>query len=336
MRLHMNENTAGCSPAVLEALHALTRNDVAQYPDYDRAIADCARHLGVDPSWLVLTNGLDDGLHAAANRARTFDLAVPPGAGAFEAVIVEPTFEMFALAADAADGVVVRVTMADGFAFPLEAILAALTPRTRLIFIDDPNNPTGRGVERGAIERIAVAAPGALVFVDEAYAEFSGRTLIGPLLDQHRNVIVGRTFAKALGLAGLRIGALVGHPDTIEPIRRRQPPFHVNVFAARALIAAIADPEYAAWFVAQAAESREIIYDWCRRHGLPYWPSEANFVLVRIGPAASAITAAMAARGILIRDKSSAPGCEGCVRLAAGVVGDTRTCLAALDEVRTS
>jgi histidinol-phosphate aminotransferase len=181
---------------------------------------------------------------------------------------------------------------------------------------------------------VAREAPDALVLVAEAYADFSGRTLVGPVLERHRNLVVGRTFAKAHGLAGLRIGALVGHPDTIEPIRRRQPPYHVNGLAARALVAALATPDYAAWFVAQAAESRQLIYDWCRSRGLPFWLSEANFVLVRVGPSA-AITAGMAARGILIRDKSSAPSCEGCVRIAAGVVADTRACLAALDEVRS-
>ena len=110
----------------------------------------------------------------------------------------------------------------------------------------------------------------------------------------------------------------------------------MNAFAACALVAALADPGYAEWFVAQAAESREIIYDWCRQRGLPCWPSEANFVLVRIGPAVAAVTSAISARGIIIRDKSAAPGCAGCIRLAAGVVEHTRACLAALDEVRSS
>lgn len=332
LRLHMNENTAGCAPAVLEALHAVTRQEVARYPDYDRAVAECARYLGVTPADVVLTNGLDDGLHAVANRARTFGLAGRPEGHAFEAIVIEPAFEMFAAAAEAADGVVVRVPMAAGFAFPLDAVLAAITPRTRLVFINDPNNPTGQGVAAGAIEAVAAAAPHAIVFVDEAYAEFSGRTLIGPRLDRRRNLVVGRTFAKAHGLAGLRIGAVVGHADFMARLRERQPPYHVNAFAVAALVAAIAAPDYAAWFVDQAARSREAIYDWCRRRGLAYWPSEANFVLVRLGPAAADVTAAVAARGVWIRDKSPAPGCEGCVRVAAGVVEHTERGLAVIDD----
>ncbi len=334
LRLHMNENTAGCAPAVLNALRSMTGVEVAQYPDYAGATAACARWLGVDAAWLLLTNGLDDGLHAVANRARTFGPATAPAGSPFDAIVVEPAFEMFAAAAEAADGRVVRVGPNPDFAFPLERVLGAITPNTRLVIIDDPNNPTGRGVGPDAVDRLAARASHALVLVDEAYAEFSGRTLVGPMLDRRRNVVVGRTLAKAHGLAGLRAGVLVAHPDTLGPIRRRQPPFAVNAAAARAVVAALEAPEHAARFVAQAAASRDLVYDWCRRRGVVCWPSQANFVLVRLGPDATAITGALASRGILIRDKSDAPGCAGCVRIAAGVVEHTRRCLEALDDVR--
>ena len=325
----MNENTAGCEPGVLRAVRALTARDVAQYPDCAEAEAACARHFDVDPRGVFLTNGLDDGLHAVANRARTFGTPRP----GFEAIVIEPAFEMFALAAESADARVVRVTMDDGFAFPLDRVLAALTPRTRLIFVNDPNNPTGVGVPGRAVEQIAAAAPEALVLLDEAYADFSGRTLVGPVFDQYRNLVVGRTFAKAHGLAGLRIGALIGHPGTIADIRSRQPPYAVNAVAACALVAALEDRDATARTVAAARASKDRIYDWCHARGLTYWPSEANFVLVRLGPAVSAIVDAMAERGVLIRDRSTAPGCAGCARIAASVVEHTEECLAALDAV---
>jgi histidinol-phosphate aminotransferase len=325
----MNENTAGCAPAVVEALGALTAADLARYPDDAEAQAACARHLDVDPRGLLLTNGLDDGLHAAANRARTFGA---PRSG-FEAIVIEPAFEMFAVVGESADAAVVRVQMDDGFAFPLARVLAALTPRTRLVFVNDPNNPTGLGVPAGAVEQIAGAAPEALVLLDEAYAEFSGRSLIGPLLDRYRNLLVGRTFAKAYGLAGLRIGALVGHPDLIASIRARQPPYAVNAAAACGLVAALQAQETTARAVAAARASKDRIYDWCRRRGLTYWPSEANFVLVRFGPDVTAVVEAVAGRGVLIRDRSAVPGCAGCARIAATVVEHTEAGLAALDAV---
>ncbi len=326
----MNEHSAGCAPAVLEALHAIPREEVARYPDYGQATAACAARFGVEPDWVLLTNGLDDGLHAVAHRARTF--RTPPSSGRFEALIIEPAFEMFAAAAHAADAEIVRVVMAPDFEFPLDRAVAAVTPRTRLVFVNDPNNPTGGRVAADAIEHLAAAAPDALVLVDEAYADFSGRTIIGPLLDRHRHLVVGRTFAKAHGLAGLRIGALVAHPETLDPIRRRQPPYAVNAMAAHALVAALRAPDYTAWSVAQAGEAKRLVYGWCEARGLEHWPSEANFVLVRFGPAVSALAKSLEARGVLVRDKSATPGCAGCLRLSTAVVTATETCLAALDE----
>ena len=167
--------------------------------------------------------------------------------------------------------------------------------------------------------------------LDEAYGEYSGRTAIGPSLDRHRNVIVGRTFAKAYGLAGLRIGAIVAHPETLAPLRHVLPPFPLNISAVRALEAALEDRQYLEWSIAQAAESRALIADACRRLGLHYWPSEGNFVLVKIGDSVSRVVDAMAARGVLVRDRSQQPGCSGCCRITAGVVEHTRMAMAALE-----
>src|SRR5262249_15566070 len=150
----------------------------------------------------------------------------------------------------------------------------------------DPNNPTGLGIPRGVVEQVAAAAPHAMVFVDEAYADFSGRTLIGPALERHRNLVVGRPFAKAHGLAAVRIGAIIAHPDTLAPLANILPPYSLNICAIRALEAAIGDRAFLDDYVAQSAESRRRIYEFCDKHAFPYWPSEANFVLVKIGPQA--------------------------------------------------
>ena len=334
LRLHLNENTAGCSPAVFAVLQALTREQVAQYPDYARATEACARYFGVDAGWLALTNGLDEGLHAVAQAAALAGLR--EGAARATALFVEPAFEMYQACADAAGLGVGRVPLRPNFGFPTEDLLAAIGPHTRLIYLNDPHNPTGLAIPPGAIARIAAAAAHAIVLVDEAYAEFSGRTTIGPLLHAHGNLVVGRTFAKAHGLAGLRAGALIAAPSTLEPIRRVLPPYSLNVAAAHALDAAVGDRDYLAWFVAQADASRRLIYDYCDRARLTCWPSEANFVLVRIGPSAPAIVAALAARGILVRDRSTQPGCAGCIRIAAGLVEHTARCLSALEEIRAT
>jgi histidinol-phosphate aminotransferase len=276
-----------------------------------------------------ITNGLDEGLHLAAQAAR---LHAPD----FEAIVVEPAFEMYAVCIAAAGGRQVTVLSEQDLSFPLRGVLAAITPKTGLIYVCDPNNPSGLGMPPGAIAAIAQTAPGACVFVDEAYAEFSGRTFVGPGLERFRNVVVGRTFAKAYGLAALRAGAVIGHPNALAPLRAVMPPFSVNVAALAALQAALADSDYVAWYVQQSAESRERIYDWCRSAGFRCWPSEGNFVLIEIGHHASALCTWLAGRGIFIRDKSRQPGCAGCVRITAGIIEDTRVCIDALEAWRAS
>ncbi|HUF46500.1 MAG TPA: histidinol-phosphate transaminase [Vicinamibacterales bacterium] len=331
LRLHLNENTAGCSPAVLDAVQALTREDLSFYPDYGAVTAAVERALGVPAGWVLLTNGLDEGLHLVAQQGMLRALGRHDQSA--HVVFAEPAFEMYAACAEAMGLGTRRVPPGADLAFPGAALLAALGAGTEVVYLTDPGNPTGLPVPPGVIDQVAAAAPHATVLVDEAYADFSGRSAIGPRLDERRNVVVGRSFAKAYGLAALRAGALVAHPDTLAPLRRMQPPFSLNVCSVRALDAALADRPYLDWYVAQSVESRQLVYAFCDRHRFPYWPSEANFVLLRVGERATSLVAALAARGVLIRDRSRAPGCDGCVRITAGVVDATRTCLDALEDL---
>ena len=329
LRLHMNEHSTGCSPAVLDAIRAVSREDIARYEDPAASTRLAEKWFGVEDGWLLLANGLDDGLNAATQGVAAMTRRQPRAAHS-AAIVVEPAFEMYALYAEGANFDVVRVMPPASLAFDLDAVLGALSPDVRVVYLTDPNNPTGLAIPAGAVAKVCEAAPQALVMLDEAYGEYSGRTAIGPMLDRYRNLIVGRTFAKAYGLAGLRIGAIVGHPDTLAPAKRVLPPFGLNVCAARALEAAFRDRAYVDWSVAQARESKALIYDFCRRHNIQYWPSEANFVLMRVGPSAPVIMAAMRERGFLLRDRTQVPGCAGCLRMTAGVVEHTRQALDAL------
>jgi len=331
LRLHFNENTAGCSPAVIEALRTLTACDIASYPDYEDVTAKVAAWLGVAGAQVLLTNGLDEGLYAIAQHG----VRRGPGSDA-RFIQTDPTFEMFEEFARIVGAGLVRIDPEPDFGFPLERVLAAITAHTRVIYLVDPNNPTGRPLPAGAAESIASAAPQAIVLVDEAYADFAGRTLIGQVFERCPNLVVGRTFAKGHGLAGLRVGALVGHTATVAALRRMIPPFNVNVAAIRALDAALTDDTYLHWYVAQAVESRRAIAAFCERRGLTYWPSAGNFVLVRVGDRASGITRDLAARGIDVRDKSAAPGCAGCLRLTAGVIAHTEQLITALEDILAS
>jgi histidinol-phosphate aminotransferase len=242
---------------------------------------------------------------------------------------------MYRVSAEAVGLPITPIAPKPDFAFPLDELLAA-APQAAIVYLTDPNNPTGLGIPAGAVEQIAAAAPETTILVDEAYADFSKRTLIGPALDRHHNLIVGRTFAKGHGLAALRIGALVAHPDALAPLRALLPPFSLNIAATTALTAALDDEPWVQAYVAQSAMSREQIYTWCTQRGLTFWRSEANFVLVRIGDGAADIVGAMADRGIFIRDRSLAPGCAGCIRISAGTVDATIQCLNTLEDIRAS
>lgn len=328
LRLHFNENTAGCSPSVIRALAAMTPAEIGAYPDVGPITRKTADYLNVAPAQVMLTNGLDEGIQATT----TWAARSMVGSGRRpEVVVVEPTFEMYAEFAAIVGATLLQIQPDDEFRFPLDAVLSAITPETRAIFLTDPNNPTGLPVPAGVAERIARHAPQAKIFVDEAYADFSGRTLIGPLLETYRNVIVGRTFAKGHGLAGLRIGAVVAHPATIAELRQLVPPFSVNSCAIIGLSAALDDQPYLDWYVRETEKSRELVYTFCRRHGLKHWPSEGNFVLIRTGSRTTDIVADLETRGISVRDKSPAPGCAGCIRLTAGVVAHTTIALEALE-----
>lgn len=326
LRLHLNENTGGCSPAVLAALRGIGAEDASFYPDYSAALDACAEYLGLPAERLLLTNGLDEGILAAC-------IATLSRSGG-DAIVVVPAFDMFASSVDAVGGRVVEVPMNGDFSFPLDAVRQAITERTRIIFITDPNNPTGRSVPSQAIFDIAAAAPGAIVFVDEAYADIRGRSTIGdPRLDAYPNVVVGRTFAKAQGLAGIRAGAVTAAPPTLERIRRVVPPYSINIAAAVALPAALGDREHIARYVAEARQSKAALYTLLDRLGVPYWESDANFVLARFGERTEQVVSGLRERGIYVRDRSQAPLCRGCVRITTGILAHTERAIAAIEEV---
>ena len=344
LRLHLNENTAGCSPKVIAALQEITRQQAALYPDYDLARAATASRLGVRPDELVLTNGLDEGILAASvstlragGQISIFsspDSQIGNSRSDPEAIVVVPAFDMYAVCVDAAGGRVVKVALNDDFSFPLRQILEAINPNTRLIFLTSPNNPTGQVIPRQEILDVVRAAPRALVFVDEAYADFAGQTLIDDAEARSlANLVIGRTFAKAYGLAGLRAGAVVGHPETLAPLRQVIPPFSLNIYAATALTAGLGDSEYYEWYLGQVRASKAMLYQALDRLGLRYWPSAANFVLVELGKDVSRIVDALAARQMFVRDRSRDHACAGCVRITTGVVEHTQAFVTALEEV---
>lgn len=327
LRLHLNEHTGGCSPRVLDAIRSLGTTDMSFYPDYKPVVLETAAFLGVDPDHVLLVNGLDEGIFLTA--AALFGSRMP---NVVNAVVPLPAFETYMTACGAVAARVVTVPPGPDLAFPIDSVLRAIDHSTKLVFVNNPNNPTGRLVPRENIRRVVEANPSALVFVDEAYWEYSGESFLDEL-PNYPNVIIGRTFSKAYGLAGIRAGVMVAHPKVLERIRPIVPLFNLNAVAVAALRAALADQEFVAWSVAQATESKALLYAALDGLGFRYWKSSTNFVLVDGGDRARAVIDGMWAKGIFFRDRTKDPWCSNCFRVTTGVVEHTRQAIGALEEL---
>jgi histidinol-phosphate aminotransferase len=227
---------------------------------------------------------------------------------------------------------VIEIRAGTDFLFPLDELLAAITDKTRLIAVANPNNPTGTAIAQDVLLRIARTASQAAVLVDEAYFEFHGETIVGHT-GELPNLFVARTFSKAYGLAGLRIGVLVGDADQMAMVRRSASPYNVNAVALAVLPEALEHQSYVEHYAAEVRRNRTLLERELGSLGLLYWPSRANFVLVRIGTDHAKFVHALRVRGILVRDRHSDPGCEGCVRLTVGADQPTRTLIHALREM---
>jgi histidinol-phosphate aminotransferase len=196
--------------------------------------------------------------------------------------------------------------------------MAAITERTKLIIVASPNNPTGAVVSRENLLAIAAAAPQAVLMVDEAYYHFDGASMMSDLATVP-NLIVARTFSKAYGLANLRIGMLAGNAELLKYVRKVSSPYNVNGMALNCLAVAIEDEAYLTWYVEQVRVGRERMMGGLTELGVPYFPSAANFVLMNIGPKHKELVQAMRTHGVLLRDRSTDPGCDGFVRITIGV-----------------
>src|SRR5271169_2117671 len=322
LRLDFNENTVGCSPRVLERLRQLQFDQLARYPERESVERQIAAHLGVDCAGLLLTNGVDEAIHLVC------ETYLEPGD---EVLIVVPTFSMYEIYAAATGAQVITIPAGAEFSFPTDDVLAHLSPRTRLIAIANPNNPTGAVVAKSNLLRILRAAPDAAVLVDEAYFDFYGGSLLAEAAS-YPNLFVARTFSKAYGLAGLRIGVLVGNAAQMAMVRRVGSPYNVNAIALACLPEALADQDYVRQYVAEVRQGRERLEQELRSLKMRFWPSQANFVLLRIGERHDAFVRAMRERGILVRDRSRDPGCDGCVRISVGSNPQTERLIAALRE----
>ena len=322
LRLDFNENTFAPSPEVMRTLGTLTGEAMTVYPERVPVERVVAEHFGLESDQVLLTNGVDEAIHLMAC---TF---LNEGD---EALICTPTFFMYDVSIGMMTPNLKRVQTDSSLEFPYERFLAAITPQTKLIIVASPNNPTGAIVSREHLLAIARAAPHAAVMVDEAYFHFHGETTLGDA-GALPNLIVARTFSKAYGLANLRVGMLAGDARMMAYLRKVSSAYNVNGVALAVLPAALKDETYLAWYVAQVHAGRERVFAALRELGVRTWPSAANFVLMDIGARHKELCAAMRRRGVLLRDRSSDPGCDGYVRITIGIEEHVTRGIAALRE----
>ena len=322
LRLDFNENTVACSPAVSEVLGRISAGELTRYPERESVEAVVAAHLGLTPAQVSLTNGVDEGIHVL------FEAFLDEGD---ELLLPVPTYTMYEVYASATDARVITVLAGDDLGFPFDRLVASVTPRTKIIAIANPNSPSGTMASREQIVTLAQLAPQAVVLVDEAYFHFCGETVID-LVGEIPNLIIARTFSKAYGLAGLRVGVLAGPVELMHWIRRVLSPYSANSVALACLPAAFEDTVYLDWYVNEVVAARNDFERALAAAGVRYWPSRANFVLVDIGPRHREFVQRMLAAGVLVRDRSSDPGCEGRVRITIGTRQQMQRAIAAMKE----
>ena len=308
LRLDFNENTVGCSPAVVEFLREqLSASQLSIYPEYADAIRELAAFFEVGEDEFTLTNGTDEAIQVLVH---TF---IDDGD---EVIVLKPSYAMYRFYAEVAGASVREVEYHSAtLAFPIEELLAAITPATRAVLIANPNNPTGTLIDLPGLKKIIEAAPNAVVLIDEAYFEFSEITALG-WIREYPNLFVSRTFSKVYGMAAMRCGCLFSGAQNVAWMKKAQSPYSVNTMAVLAARAAIRDRAYVESYVDEVLAARAMAYEGLHKLGIKTFPSEANFILFQLGDRAIPIRDALRERGVLVRDRSYE--IPGCVRVTIG------------------
>jgi len=316
IRLDFNENTTGCSAAVRKALARLSAKQIATYPEYAVPTRKLARHFGVHTDELLLTNGGDDALRVF------FDTFVEPRT---DVLICEPTFPMYRYYAEIAGARVQVLRYGPNMEFPLADALAALRKKPRLFFLANPNNPTGTLVQSAAVRKLLRAATHTVVVLDEAYAEFSPDSAV-PWVRRYPHLFVARTFSKAEGMAGLRLGAVIGQRDSLSFVRRAMPPYPVNLAALVAGVAAVEERKTIDRYVRDVKRLRAWFARELAKRGVRVFPSAANFLLADFGKSGPAFFKKLAHHNILVRERSHDLG-PGFARITIGTQAELKKLL---------
>ncbi len=319
-KLDWNECTIEPSPRVNEAIadYLQQGRGLNWYPrlgskELIEALID---YTGVARDHLLVTNGSDDALRLICSTFLDTDDPV---------VIPVPTYNHFMVFAQSRGADVITTRGETAFSKNLEGIEQAMSSQTRLLYLVSPNNPTGVVYEPEVVADLCRRYPETLIVLDEAYFEFSQVTGV-ELVEEFSNLMVTRTFSKAFGLAGLRVGYLAASPELLDGVRRIYNPKSVNTLGQVGAVAALEDLEYLESFLDEVNASKKILREFFDNCDVDARITSANFVVVRMPDVDSALDE-LEQRGVYVRDRSSYPGLEGCLRMTVGTTEQTERLL---------
>jgi histidinol-phosphate aminotransferase len=310
LRLDFNENTIGCSPKVIQALQQVDANKLSVYPEYTQFRRKLASFLTINESELLLTNATDEAIQLVMN---TF---VKKGD---EVIIPVPTFAMFKFYASLAEAKIKEVLYEKDLTFPTDRIIDSISNKTKIVILVNPNNPTGTAIIENDILQIVQKAQdnNTIILVDEAYYEFYGKSCL-ELIRKYENVIITRTFSKAYGLAGLRIGYIVSNSKTMRFLEKASSPYSVNSLAVIVAEAALKDSEYMNNYVREVIKNKFFVENELARLGIKRYSSEANFLIANFGDSCDNIYEKLKQKDILVRNRTKDQLLKNCLRIGIG------------------
>jgi histidinol-phosphate aminotransferase len=316
-KLDWNESTVPASPEVREAIAAHIAGDrgLNWYPQLgsEELIEALTDYTGLESENLLVTNGSDDALHLIC------DTFLDPGD---HVVAPAPTYNHFITFAQSCGADIEKPIGESPFEKSIDAIRDSLRPSTRILYLVSPNNPTGVIYPPEDVAELCRDHPETLILLDEAYYEFAKVTGVD-LVEEHPNIVVTRTFSKAFGLAGLRVGYLSGHPELVDALSRIYNPKSVNTLGQVGAKAALEDLEYLEEYLSEVEAAKGVLADYLDTTPVEYHMTPANFVVVRV-PQLQETLDALEQRGIYVRDRSDYPGLDNCLRMTIGTVDQTR------------
>ncbi|MBI4052670.1 MAG: histidinol-phosphate transaminase [Candidatus Diapherotrites archaeon] len=323
MRLDFNENTLGPSPRVLTAIKNVSAERLSAYPEYSELTKAIADYNNAKPENAVPFNGSDEAIRGC----------IECFVGNGKIVIPTPSFAMFYFYAELQGAKIAKPLYNEDLSFPTQKVLAEIKG-SRAVILCNPNNPTATEIpEKDLIEIIRAArAEGCLAIVDEAYSEFTKETVAGRI-GEFDNLVVLKTFSKAMGLGGMRIGYALGNEKIISTLKKAKSPYSITALSALAATEALKDPAYMQDYVKQVEAGRAILEKFLDEKGVKRFPSKSNFLVARFGKNAKAIAEKLKEKGFLVRDRSGYERLEGCIRISIGTPEQMKKFCSALEKV---